>query len=169
MLAKNLLSLRDGAMPVHEVEEITDKLTSQLFYHGHPISRQEARDTIGLTFVEDAPDGVAGAMWNLFEDYNVDMKLDRPYQPILEAIAKNGPIDMPTPMNMNQPVLLQEGQPAVLGTAVDVPLDTMKAAYVESTARCDVFELDVTVTLRRTTAGAYAGLAGQMRLEWTTE
>jgi hypothetical protein len=57
----------------------------------------------------------------------------------------------------------------VLGDAVDVPHDTKKVAYVESQARCDVYELDVNVALRRITSGGYFGLSGQMRLGWTTE
>jgi hypothetical protein len=169
MLGKNLLRLRDRTMPLHELEEITNKLTSQLFYHGHPISRSEARDTIGLSFVEDPSARVGDAMWSLFEAYATDMRLNEPYNPVVEAIRTHGPLPIPGPQAGGPPVLLQEGQPGILGDAVDVPLETLKTAFVESLQRCDVYELDITVTLRRSTSGGYLGLFGQMRSEWTTE
>ena len=67
MMAKKLLSLHmDPADQAHRVETIVDNLTSKLFFHGHPINRDEARDQIGLTTLEDPTDAVKRAMWRLY-------------------------------------------------------------------------------------------------------
>ena len=70
MLGQKLLSQRrKDVMAPSAIQEVVDKLTSKLFFHGHPINSTEARDEIGLHFVEAADEKTAEAMWNLFEIY----------------------------------------------------------------------------------------------------
>src|SRR5207244_12613189 len=66
MMAKKLLSLHmDTTNDAHRIDEIVDNLTSKLYYHGHPINRQEARDHVGLATVVDPPQKVEKLMWRL--------------------------------------------------------------------------------------------------------
>ena len=90
MLGQKLLSQRrKDVMAPSAIQEIVDKLTSKLFFHGHPINSTEARDEIGLHFVEAADEKTAEAMWRLFEIYQNDLKLEDQFDAKREAIAKN--------------------------------------------------------------------------------
>lgn len=54
MMAKKLLALHmNMSKEEHKINEIVDNLTSKLFYHGHPINRQESRKQVGLHTVVD--------------------------------------------------------------------------------------------------------------------
>src|SRR5258708_36300097 len=87
------------ALADHEVAEIVDKLTSRLYYHGHPISRTEAREELGLKFVKDATAAEADAMWALYKAYDEEMRLDEEVQFIQEAMAGAAPaVPAPPPM-----------------------------------------------------------------------
>lgn len=143
----------------HEVEEIIRKLTSELFFHGHPINRREARDDIGLTFVKDATPAVRDQMWALYQGYVQDNKLDEGFFPIQEAIAKN-PLAVPVP----QP----GGMPSMPNVAV-VPLDQIRSVSVESQLRSDVYVLDYETVLHRDATGAYNGQIGVLGQRWLTE
>jgi hypothetical protein len=135
---------------------VVRKLTTELFFHGHPINRQEAREDVGLDFVKDAPPEVEQAMWELFVAYEEEMHLNEAFQPVQDAIAQN---PLPVPPSPDP----------TLSPVAAVPLDTLKLAYVESTARCDVFEADYEVTLRRDYSGLYGAQVGLMRQAWTLE
>lgn len=79
MMGEKLLKTRKAQdLDEHDISEIIGKLSSQLFYHGHPISRREAREDLGLTFVKDPPGEVESAMWQLFELYEEDLRLNEP-------------------------------------------------------------------------------------------
>ncbi len=57
MMAKKLLSLHmDPIKDSHKIDEIVDNLTSKLYYHGHPINRQEASKQVGLPTVVSPSD-----------------------------------------------------------------------------------------------------------------
>jgi hypothetical protein len=68
MLAAKLLRQKAGEDKIdeRELEEIVEKLASQLYFHGHPINRKEAREDLRLGFVEEASDAEEEAMWNLY-------------------------------------------------------------------------------------------------------
>ena len=104
------------------IQEVVDKLTSKLFFHGHPINSTEARDEIGLHFVEAADEKTAEAMWNLFEIYQNDLKLEDQFDVKREAIAKN-PLTVPPLMAVMQP---QQQLPQVT-----VRLDPLQFAIIE--------------------------------------
>ena len=42
----------DAVRDSHKIDELVDKLTSKLYYHGHPINRTEARQDVGLSTIE---------------------------------------------------------------------------------------------------------------------
>jgi hypothetical protein len=162
MMGEKLLRLRSEgkSLPDHMIEDIIRKLGSELYFHGHPINRREARDDVGLTFVRDAVPPVADAMWELYLLYQADMKLDQPFAPLQEAMAANPlpPAQPPGPANPT-------GAPNQ--TVVNLP--GQRSAYVESLSRCDVHETDIEVVLLRDAQGNYSGSASVIRAAWTTE
>lgn len=157
MMGEKLLRTRAKGEQLadHAIEEIIRKLTSELYFHGHPINRSEARNDVGLSFVKDATPAVAERMWALWQAYEADMKLDQAFSPVHEALQKN---PLPVPAGQNMPP----------NHAV-VPLDTHKVVYVESTGRCDVFESEYQVVLLRDFMGTYNSQLGVMRQEWAEE
>jgi Serine dehydrogenase proteinase len=153
--AKLLRSRVTGRLPDHENEDIVRQLTSELYYHGHPISRREAHDELGLTFVANTTDGQANAMWDLYRQYAELMLLEKPFQPFTEAIAVLGA----TPGKPAAPNL-----PAVQ-TNVTVPNLTL--ACLESSDRFDAFECDMDITITRDFAGNTNATFMQTRAEWS--
>jgi membrane-bound ClpP family serine protease len=83
MMARKLLKKHMAEGQEHEIDQLIDNLKSNLFYHGHPINRREAKDDLKLK-VSNAPDDLADAMWKLYEEYEADLKLREPFQPLHE-------------------------------------------------------------------------------------
>jgi len=132
-----------------ELEEIIEKLTSQLYFHAHPINRREARDDLRLTFVdEDVPRNVEDAMWSLYEAYAGEMQMEEEFLPLQEVYAQN-PIQLPAPPQMAAP-----GQftPATIGVTT-APLGPLPMVYLESRARTDTRTVAFEVTVRKEWTG----------------
>lgn len=77
MLGERLLS-QGGAKDSAELAQVVERLTTQLYSHGHPIGCREAREDLGLSHVEEASDDVADLMWRLYESYATEMQLEEP-------------------------------------------------------------------------------------------
>jgi hypothetical protein len=89
MMATKLLALHmDGKEQGHKIGEIVDSLTSKLFYHGHPINRIEARDEIGIPTIVFPPAKVEKSMWDLFLEYEDEMSLDMPFDPVMNFLSE---------------------------------------------------------------------------------
>lgn len=145
MLGEKLLRRRESQdLADGNITEIVRRLTSELFFHGHPINAREARDDVGLTFVEDAPKDVADAMWHLYEHYRDDMRLDEEFLLVPEAIAKS-PLAVP---------VFVPGAPSGVSQAT-VLLDPLRFAYVESSLLSHCLESQVEVTITRDAMGNY--------------
>ena len=85
MMAKKLLSLHmDPADNAHRVSTIVENLTSKSFYHGHPINRDEAKDQVGLTTLENPTVAVQKAMWRLYLEYEKEIQMDCPFDVVSE-------------------------------------------------------------------------------------
>lgn len=154
MMGSKLLKSRSSDdLEDHEIEEVIRKLTSQLFFHGHPINRLEAREDIGLSFVADATPAVRDAMWKLYSLYAVDNRLHEAWQPIQEAIAL-------------EPLAVA---PAGGVNSACVSLPTFRAVSVESSARSDVYEEEYEVTITRDSTGIYNGNIGIIKQAWRVE
>jgi hypothetical protein len=149
MMGEKLLRQRQGAkMDEHDVTELVEKLTSQLYFHGHPINREEARNDLRLSFVQDASPEVETAMWNVYAAYAEDMRLNEEFQWLQEAYSI-APVDVPDP-----PPLLGPGQYGVMLPNVEtVDLPPVRSVYVESKDRVDVNTIEFEVTLRRDWTG----------------
>jgi hypothetical protein len=166
MLAERLLRQRLGQqIPDHDLAEIIDKLTSRLYFHGHPINRREAVEDLRLDFVEDAAAPVETAMWDLYAAYSEDIQLDTPFMPLQDAFAAN-----PLPTPTAGPIDIGQGQfaPTFANTAT-VPLDPAVTTLVESLPRTDIAEATYEVVLRREWKGDIEASVNMIKSGWRTE
>lgn len=140
MMGEKLLSLRPGdEFGSHDIDEIIQKLTSQLYFHGHPINRTEAREDVRLSFVVDATPEEEEAMWELYEAYRDDMKMRKQFDVTQELVARNALPAAP-------PVNPQLGNPPNTDTT---NLGEYRLACIESEARTDVSTVELEVTTVR--------------------
>lgn len=80
MMAKKLLKLHmKDPKDEHDIEEISETLTSKLFFHGHPINRKEAVDL--KLKIEEPGQEVEDLMWQLYESYEREMEMSKPFNP----------------------------------------------------------------------------------------
>ncbi len=122
MMARKLLSLHmDPVKEAHRIDEIVDNLTSKLYFHGHPINRQEARNHVGLSTVVDPSSKVEKLMWQLYLRYEEEMKLEEPFE-ISDAF-------------------LAEHPALVAGASAFTNPQTARLVFIESSAKADVYEL----------------------------
>lgn len=165
----------------NEIDQIIDNLKSNLFYHGHPINRKEARVDLKLK-VTDAPDDLADVMWKLYVEYENALKMTEPLQPSHELdklAAPSTPTALTTQQIVQQMALLAQAgigiglpgvteQQIVALAAAMVPfvsggqppskkvrLEKVAGAYVESVYDTDVFLTDL--ALERATVNTPGG------------
>jgi len=162
----------------HEIDMLIENLKSNLFYHGHPISRSEARVDLKLK-VEDASAGLEPLVWNLYEEYERELLLAEPFNPVHEWDIRQTPLATPPPPPTTQDILAQiqilnqmgvgigggltEKQvvdlaaailPHVAGAASQgggnkVRVNEIKGAFLESTDFSNVFVSDFTFEKER--------------------
>jgi hypothetical protein len=169
LMARKLLKLHMQESQEHEIEQLIDNLKSNLFYHGHPINREEAKNDLKLKVVNPSP-SVEELMWELYLQYEKDLKIKEPFFPLRELelkvpSAQQGPLTTEQIVRQLQALAtagialgaVNEQQfvnlavamiPHVGGTAsagAEAKLDPISGAYVESVARSDVFKTDLRV------------------------
>jgi len=170
LMARRLLRLHMGKSEEHEIEQLIDNLKSNLFYHGHPINREEAKNDLNLKAEAPTAD-IESLMWELYRAYEDDLKLKEPFNPVRELELKLGSTPVPGPLTtaqlvqqMQQLAALGVGLPGVTeeqivklaaamipfvsgGVAAQrkVVLDPILGAYIESAARADVFKTDLRI------------------------
>jgi hypothetical protein len=170
LTARRLLRLHMKESEEHEIEQLIDNLKSNLFYHGHPINREEAKNDLNLK-AEAPPADVEPVIWELYLEYEKDLKLKEPFNVLREMELKSPPPVVPAPLTTTQ-IVQQMQQLAAAGIALGavneqqfvnlavamlpflsggttasskVKLDPVLGAYVESAARADVFKTDLRV------------------------
>lgn len=174
MMARKLLNKHVAKDKEHEISQIIENLKSNLFFHGHPINRDEALKDLKLKVATPEPK-VEEAMWNLYVEYEGDLKILEPFN-ALHELDKSGasvPSAAGTPPTVAQLVqqmqqLAQAGialgqvspqqfvelaaalLPIVSGqggpaTKPKVRHQGVTGAYLESTGRTDVFLTDLTI------------------------
>ena len=152
MLGKSLLGTRknpEHQLTEQQIVEIVERLTSQLFFHGHPINRTEAREEIGLTFVTNATDEEEALLWEMYQSFDEEMLLETAFNVLVEALEKNPAAANPQPA---QVVQTPQGMMQVPGSA-DIDLDDMLLAQVQSTERTDAFWQKLRVSLIKQPVG----------------
>lgn len=78
MLARKLLLKHMPKDQEQKIEQIIDTLKSKLFYHGHPIAREEAFE-LGLKVEQNPDQKVLDCMWELYLEYEKEMLLDKSF------------------------------------------------------------------------------------------
>jgi hypothetical protein len=174
MMARKLLRTHMSEAQEHEIEKLIDTLKSNLFYHGHPINRKEAKDDLHLAVAEASAE-VESLMWDLYLQYEIDLKLLEPFNPLRELQLKSA-TQSPAPVPPTTAQLVQQMQqlaasgiglgmvneeqfvklaaamlPVITGTPAGgkVNLDPIPGAFIESLDHADVFKTDL--RLERTT------------------
>lgn len=169
MMARKLLKTHMTEGQEHEIDQLIDNLKSNLFYHGHPINRREAKDDLKLK-VKNAPEDLADVMWKLYLEYEGDLKLREPFQPLHELDAQ-APQAAAAPLATQQ-IVQQMQQLAANGIALGtvsaaqmvelavamiphvaggqaqakpLKLEKIAGAYVESSDHADRFLTDMTL------------------------
>lgn len=130
MIAKKLLRkhMPDAELE-HEIDKLVENLKSNLYFHGHPINRVEAREDLKLK-VDDAPPALELLMWSLYEEYARELKVIERFNPTHEWEAR------------------QPAPPVPPATATPLPLvriENAPAAYVEDINLSHVFLIDMTI------------------------
>jgi len=170
MLARKLMKKHMSAEEEHEIETIIENLKSNLYFHGHPINRREAKDDLKLKVV-DPTDDVENKMWELYLEYERVMKLNEPFNALheLELFLQNAAAAAPqqNPQQIVQQLIAQLGitlppqQLAALAAALapslaasvalqqqqqrKVKISGLPGAYLESVDLGHVFLSDLTV------------------------
>ncbi|MBD2098473.1 hypothetical protein H6F90_25715 [Trichocoleus sp. FACHB-591] len=135
MMAKKLLYLHmDLKKDEHKINEIVDGLTSKLFFHGHPINRNEAKEQIGLPTIEFPSSSLEELMWELYLDYEHEIHMEEPFNPAMEWSTQ-----FPTAQAGHLPVLTTK--------------ETAKLVYVESAARTDIYTCDYQIVGQKSPEG----------------
>lgn len=151
MMAKKLLCLHmDWKRDEHKINEIVDGLTSKLFYHAHPINRNEAKEQIGLPTIEFPSPALEELMWELYLDYEQEIRMEEPFNPAMEWSAQ-------------YPTALPGQPPLVTGLA------PAKLVYVESETRTDVYSVDYQIAGCKTQEGIVQATAILPRSGWSQE
>jgi hypothetical protein len=91
MIARKLLNLHTEEEDQHKLDSVIEALASKLYFHGHPINRVEAKKELGLKVLENVPEEVEAAMWDLFVDFEQEMKFRENFDPINKLIANVQP------------------------------------------------------------------------------
>lgn len=176
LLGRSLLHARkDSTFPLtdQQIDEIVERLTSQLFYHGHPINRSEARDVIGLAFVKNANEREEQLMWELYESFEADMLLDKVFNVAAEVLAssqtKIGQQAQAVTPFANAPGVPVQLQQQALLSRQEADLKAITLARVQSTWRSDVFEQNLRASVTQLPTGAFQASALQMSAGWRDE
>lgn len=173
MMATNLLKQHMKGDGVEgEIETIIDHLKSNISFHGHPISRDEAKTNLNLKVVTPTEE-VETLMWNLYSEYEAELKINEPF-----FVAHEIETRLPAQSTQTQPVTVAQivtnmqqlaglgiGLGAVTATqlvelaAAMIPIvngfplpsntvnvDGMKGAFIESILKSQVFLTDITIS-----------------------
>lgn len=149
MMAHKLLALHmNKSKEQHEINEIVDNLTSKLYYHGHPINRKEAKDQIGLRTITNATPEIEKLMWDLYIEYENEIKADEPFDPLMEFISQNGTLAVGA------------------NNTIDI---SSKLAFVESTQRTDYAEIKHSIFGVKQNNGGYQIVPNIIERGWKVE
>jgi len=82
MIARKIMKTRQNRLDDHTIDEIVENLASRLYFHGHPISRREARDDLDLSSVVEEPGAqLENLMWQLYREYEIEFENDKVWDP----------------------------------------------------------------------------------------
>ncbi|MCL4852443.1 MAG: hypothetical protein KJZ78_13810 [Bryobacteraceae bacterium] len=91
MIAAKILRTHMKEADEHVVSEIVENMASKLYFHGHPINRQEAKNDLKLKVNMDLPPELETAMWGLYCHYEDEFQSQSTFNPAADLA------DMPDP------------------------------------------------------------------------
>jgi len=196
MMAKKLLKKHmPSAAQEHEIDTLIEQLKSNLFFHGHPINRFEAKNDLKLKVINADAD-LEKLMWALYLLYEVDLKMEVPFNvahEIEKGMAATPPLTVEQiVIQINQilagggginigtitPQRLVEMATAMLSHLspnkgkMKVTLDKLPGAYVESFGLTHVFNMDIALEklVIQTQAGPQEAIKQEIRFQrWEKE
>ena len=87
MIAKKILRTHMAEAEEHTIDTIVENMASKLYFHGHPINRQEAKTDLSLKVVDDLQPGLESAMWELYKDYEAEFENQSVFNPAGDLAA----------------------------------------------------------------------------------
>jgi hypothetical protein len=115
MIAAKILRTHMKDADDHTIKEIIENMASKLYFHGHPINRQEAKNDLKLKVVADLPPELETAMWSLYTDFEEEFQNLAIFNPAADLAAT--PIAVPSPPVMPAPSLPAAGPAPAPGVA----------------------------------------------------
>jgi hypothetical protein len=175
----------------HEIDQLIENLKSNLFFHGHPISREEAKVDLNLK-VEAAEGDLESLIWSLYEEFASELQMTERFNPTHEWDVRQPPPPASASPPTSQEIVAQITQLAQLGVGLGaglneqqvvnlavamlphlaggrpaggnkVKLEKLKGAYLQASDASDVFLTDL--TFERTTANTPSGPQDLMKQE----
>jgi hypothetical protein len=74
MVATKVLKTHMLKEPDHTIQEMVENMTSKLYFHGHPINRQEALNDLKLKICENPGAELEKAIWSLYLQFEEEFK-----------------------------------------------------------------------------------------------
>lgn len=90
MIATKILKTHKVDKADHVINEMVENMTSKLYFHGHPINRQEAKRDLSLSVALELPAGLEDAMWKLYLDYEAEFKNSEIFNPAGDLFVQMG-------------------------------------------------------------------------------
>jgi hypothetical protein len=193
MLAEKLLKKHMTGDREHEIHTIIQNLKSNLFFHGHPINRKEAKDDLNLK-VAEATGRLEELLWKLYLEYDEALQMSSPLFFLHEMDIRSAPVApitaqqvfqqigqiqaagvQLTPANTQQIVNLAAAISVALNSQAStgkIRLEKVPGAYVESSDLTHIFLTDLTIerTTINSPTGPQEGLKHEVLWQrWETE
>lgn len=91
MMAKKILKTHMDGTSDHEIHEIVENLASKLYFHGHPINRQEAKQDLGLKVNLEVQPELETLMWDLYKSFEEEFQNAVIFDPVVELQGLGSP------------------------------------------------------------------------------
>ncbi|MCL4190097.1 MAG: hypothetical protein KJZ87_00015 [Thermoguttaceae bacterium] len=91
MIATKILRTHMKESDQHIVSEIVENMASKLYFHGHPINRQEAKNDLRLKVNLDLPPDLESSMWQLYCQYEDEFENRSPFDPAADLASMSDP------------------------------------------------------------------------------
>lgn len=88
LVASKLILSRKEEIKEKDVKTIVSKLSSEIFSHNHAISRTEALEDIGISWIKKTKDlDIKEEVWALYKEYEEYFKFDKIFNPEQQLMA----------------------------------------------------------------------------------
>jgi hypothetical protein len=87
MIAAKILRTHMRDASDHTINEIVENMASKLYFHGHPINRQEAKVDLNLKVLPDLPPELEAAIWELYVDFEAELENQSAFNPAGDLAA----------------------------------------------------------------------------------